>query len=171
MYCKQCGAEIADDSIYCSKCGNAIQKEIQQSQNKKRKINPLGCGCAIILLIPILIYAFLFVSAQLFENGVMDIVSQEATTNDVYITYETDIKEMSIKIIIIPYKDINNLKIRVATFDKDDYTIFDRYEYFGNVRAGEKVERKISLLQYFDKIIEFETIIIEVTEGRVPHLQ
>ena len=29
MYCKYCGAEIADDSAFCSKCGSAFDLQVQ----------------------------------------------------------------------------------------------------------------------------------------------
>ena len=35
MYCKKCGNEIEDDSVYCNFCGAKIDKKNIESKNKK----------------------------------------------------------------------------------------------------------------------------------------
>ena len=51
MYCKKCGAEIADDSDYCSKCGAKLKEEPVPAPVKPAVETP---GSTLILVLGIL---------------------------------------------------------------------------------------------------------------------
>lgn len=52
MYCRKCGAEIPDDSVFCPKCGTAIETEVSpeevltdtSEQNDRTQDKPMRCG-------------------------------------------------------------------------------------------------------------------------------
>lgn len=86
MFCKECGAEIPDDSKHCKECGANLSEEssieIKAQKEKKRRISNqnwiIGCCAGLIII-------FLVVGFATFSNNVSD-------TNG---TSKTDINNMS----------------------------------------------------------------------------
>ena len=44
MYCKKCGSEIADDAVFCSKCGAMQGAAAQQTQPQTGQPMPVYSG-------------------------------------------------------------------------------------------------------------------------------
>lgn len=79
MFCKYCGAEIQDGSVFCNKCGKAINatsdisQEIQQEKSSNKRITkvPIIIGATVIVLILIGIFVFNgMVGAEIVSNTV-----------------------------------------------------------------------------------------------------
>ena len=71
MFCKYCGAELTDGSVFCSKCGKkilSIEENTESENNQEKKVNNedsekikstlLAVGVAIVLIIGIVIFGF-----------------------------------------------------------------------------------------------------------------
>lgn len=70
MFCKKCGAEIADDCTFCPKCGEVLSAPEKQSEwnapstpnVKKKKGVLLGCGIVLAIIFIILMVIIVFVA-------------------------------------------------------------------------------------------------------------
>lgn len=54
MFCKECGAQVADGDMFCAKCGTAVESEDEESKsNRKRKLaaSVLGVIGGVCLLL------------------------------------------------------------------------------------------------------------------------
>lgn len=54
MKCNYCGAEIADDSVFCEHCGQKILNEVEVTKSSGTKRVLLWIGCIASLLLPII---------------------------------------------------------------------------------------------------------------------
>ena len=51
MYCKHCGTQIDDDSIFCKYCGKEINKELNKENKTNAKEKNHGCLAVIIFIL------------------------------------------------------------------------------------------------------------------------
>lgn len=79
MYCKNCGNEIADESVFCNKCGKAIQSDDADDlvefnaestlQKKKERKKSFGKGCLNFLVIVFLGIVLVVVGFFFYANS------------------------------------------------------------------------------------------------------
>lgn len=197
MYCKQCGTEIADDSIYCSKCGQKQSQKIEnqdtisiQGELEKQE----GCLKHILIIFAILITIILVFSgiAMIAQNMKTNnktsqntndntannyiekdpqYLSREAKNSDIIIEKEIKITSLSCDLIISPQTNISNLKIKIVFYGKNDQIIFETTKNIGNVKEGIQVSKNIDLSQLGFNFFEIDHFSCSVIEGTVSYLQ
>lgn len=72
MYCKKCGNEIEDDSVYCNFCGDKIDKKNIESKNKeetkKIKSKPKFLSMIILIILIFSLFGIGFLIKALFKK-------------------------------------------------------------------------------------------------------
>jgi len=70
MYCESCGEEVANDSEYCSNCGNAIQDGVDNDNNESKEETYNDNWWIGLVIAPLAVFGgFIFGSAYGFIQG------------------------------------------------------------------------------------------------------
>lgn len=196
MYCKKCGAEIADDSIYCSQCGIRVTDEIpSETNNEPKEKKPAvtttekgGCsdGCLITSLVFFLTLIALVVAFGIgifhytsdgndgsnSSGGIAQIIKRDARNSDIEISNSLDIPSLSISLTIHPNCDIDNLEITLNYYDKNGTFLKTQVEKIGNVKEGKEETINISITDFsFTEIFKIYETEVGVTGGSVSIFQ
>lgn len=192
MFCKHCGTQIDDDSIYCNKCGekqknNEIEEKIINAQENevKNKNNKNGgkfiIGIIICFLITLAIITIIdinknpedYIKDSKYEDSNDDtpqLFTRDARINDVTITTETNYNNLGIDIIILPNVDIEGLEIKLIHYDKNGKELLTQYKTIGNVKEGLQVKTQVQLLDFsITDMFKVNNTKIEIIEGTVSY--
>lgn len=128
MYCKKCGNEIEDDSVYCNFCGDKIDKKNIESKNKKetKKIKSKPKFLSMIILI-ILIFSLFGIGFLINKN-----IIKNKTVNEVpnhYLSFgsisrSTDDNGKTFSVEVTPKVPLFEISIHVYIY-KFDKLLYD----------------------------------------------
>ncbi len=161
MYCKKCGNEIDNDSVFCSKCGEKLFSSTNTTAERENK----GL-IAILIAIPIIF--FIIVTGIIMQDSCNNI-GRDATNNDIEIEIQTDITTMSFQAIILPNVDINNLEIEIEFRDKNNVLLKTVTKNIGNVKKGVQVKSYIDSNDLgVSNLLKASKTVSRVISGNVP---
>ena len=179
MFCKYCGKEIDDDSMFCNKCGES-QKAVKFDKDSKK-----GCLTVFIIFMIMIIGLLFFTETISLKNcngnstntnkndsnyDAPQLFTRDARINDVTITTETNYKNLGIDIIILPKVDIEDLEIKLIHYDKNGKELLTQYKTIGNVKEGVQVKTQVQLLDFsITDMFKVNNTKIEVVEGTVSY--
>lgn len=182
MYCKHCGKEIDDESVFCNKCG---EKQDNLNSKNTKEDNESKKGCLTVLVIfTILIVGILFLTETItlkncnnnnskdstYEDNTPQLFTRNARNNDITITTETNYNNLGIDIIILPKVDIEDLEIKLVHYDKNGNELLTQYKTIGNVKEGVQVKTQVQLLDFsITDMFKVYNTKIEVVEGTVSY--
>lgn len=86
MFCDRCGAPVGDNSVFCSRCGNALQSKLQpQNPQKTPKKKKIIFGCCLGIFVLCLIIAAV----------ICILMRQQKPENTIYGTWTDDDENIS----------------------------------------------------------------------------
>ena len=91
-YCKKCGCEIKDDSLFCPKCGAYVERS-----KSKISINSKWILIGIIIVLVIVLGLFLFNGNDKVETNLSMVSQSNSHSSNEYIVLLTDSKNKSLK--------------------------------------------------------------------------
>ena len=130
MYCKNCGHEIADDSKFCSNCGEKFQKVSVTEDDKKD-----STSLVIFIIIALIIGSIVMVCtiAGNMDGGnspSLSLTSRDATNDDIIAKVENRV------LYIQASEKINDLVVEVKYLDKNKNILKTETVNVGNIAPG-----------------------------------
>ena len=181
MYCKQCGTQIDDNSIYCNKCGES-QKAVKFDKDSKK-----GCLTVFIIFMIMIIGLLFFTETVSLKNcngnstntnknnsnyDTPQLFTRDARNSDITISSETNISALAVDIIILPNIDIEDLEIKIVHYDKNGNVLLTQYKQIGNVKEGIQVKTQVELLDFsFTDMFKVDKTSISVIGGTVSYFR
>ncbi len=166
MYCKQCGSKIEDDSVYCSKCGIKLIKEIQKQEEIDEDKSTETC-MKTLLTVTIIVLLLFFIVAMSF--GACNGLGRDATNNDVRIEMQESLATMSIEIYILPNVNINDLELTIDCNNDNGKLLKTVTKHIGNVKKGNQVIAYIDSSDLgFLNLISVSQTRTKVSGGKIP---
>lgn len=163
MYCKQCGSKIEDDSVYCSKCGIKLIKEIQKQEEVDKDKSTETCMRTLLIATMIVLLLFFITALSL------DACNRDATNNDVRIEMQESLATMSIEIYILPNVNINDLELTIDCNDGNGKLLKTVTKRIGNVKKGNQVIAYIDSSDLgFLNLISVSQTRTKVSGGKIP---
>lgn len=150
MYCKKCGKQISDNSIYCKYCGSKQDEQLDSKDiandvsstndaivTTKKQINnhkKRNAIIAVVLIAVLIIAVVLCVNAE--RNAFKSPIDKDS------FTFEYNIKDDRIDVEITAKVDIKNFKFMIFCYREDNilHQYSERYE--------ESLVEKGSILRY-----------------------
>ena len=175
-YCHQCGTKVEDNAVFCSKCGTPLDRPTPPPTHKNQSGEQKGCGCGfigcfsfVLILIVVLALAVNNPSGELgrfFVDVYEDYIPQKADNGDIDLEYDLNLINLSVTMIIVPDKNINDLEITLKYCDKDGTFFKQQVVYVGDVKKGVRVSKDISIFDFtMAELIKIDDIYISVSGG------
>lgn len=162
MFCNKCGHEIADDSNFCSNCGEKFQKDPVVEDDKKDSI-----AIVIFIIIALLIGGIIAIYATIQgiegnESPIISLGTRDATNDDIIANVENRILSIQAS------EKISNLVVEVKYLDKDKKILKTENINVGNIAPGNTFEYRLTLtgIQVPD-LDKLKTFSIRVIEGTI----
>ena len=122
-YCPKCGAELSDDSEFCTECGNDLNIKSKNHFTINKKI-----VYAVIIIIFIAIIG-IFAYSQISQTNMLSEVIDSANIDKVWVTdWNDDFWDEQDKILYVsftPTRDINNTDGGEISFDDELIMTYD----------------------------------------------
>lgn len=183
MYCKHCGTQIDDDSIYCNKCGKQQNKEEQNEKSSNKNDSKFLIVISIILVILTIFIVLYFTNIK--DNGktttdtstetndtskdTSDYIRQ-AGINDLYITKRENYPT-SIYYIITAKRDIYDLEIDLEEYAKDGTLTRTVHFNISNLKQNETYTMKLDISNYTNnEINNIDIVYVRVVNGTTSSL-
>lgn len=180
-YCSNCGAKVYDNEIICRNC-NEIIEETDIKPLKVTKPKKSGCFVALLILAAIIITIILLINTVANykrdgnykndnnTNSGINILKRNATINDLEISENIDLKELSYMLYITAKSDIKDLELTLNFYDKNDDLLKSKTITLGDLKEGEQIKRNIPITD-FPNIFKLDKVSIMVSDGTVSYLQ
>jgi len=153
-YCKNCGAELCDDSTDCRYCGApltqpTVPKQIKpvpqlndpEKDEHSRDTKIIG---GIIIAIIVLVLITLSIYAIAYSDSVS--TQKKATNYDVIIQTSTSL--FSYNITLTPKKNIDNLEITFEFYGDNNQKIATKTKVVGNVKKNTRYDISFSISEF-----------------------
>ena len=147
MYCRFCGKQICDDSVFCVHCGkNLNETNKSDSKEQNHKSNNLlqntttdtdgGSSLwGLWLLLPIFIILLVVIIGVASSSGDFGIISRDLKSSDY--TYETSSQDLtSYSITVIPKRDIDHCDIHLTLYNSKGEKLFSDTISKTNLKEG-----------------------------------
>ena len=154
MYCRFCGNQIDDDSIFCARCGKNLtesNKEYKNEQNipSKNEFAKTTEGSsrwglwlllpALVILLGVIIAVASSSNGSETKNGsgiknVSEILSRDLNSDDY--TYTSSQGLTSYRITIIPKRDIDNCDIQLTLYNSKGEKLYSDTISKTNLKEG-----------------------------------
>ena len=147
MYCRFCGKQIDDDSVFCVHCGKNLTKTNKSdskeqnhesnnlSQNTTTETDGDSSLWGLWLLLPIFIIVLLVVIIGVASSsGDSGIISRDLKRSDY--TYTTSQDLTSYRITVIPKRDIDNCDIQLTLYNSKGEKLFSDTISKTNLKEG-----------------------------------
>jgi hypothetical protein len=199
-YCEKCGAEISENAIFCSHCGQKIVLNPSQKLDDGRNLpteenqSHSGCGGVILAILIFAIAMIIFIAAVFVRNNpnksssddkkpnnsnttdndyhyTPSLTTRTARTSDFIVDLDIDFSSLSVEITITPNEDIDDLALDIEFYDENDNLLYFTKKNIGNVKEGIQVTKKISLSELGWDCLNIDYYIIKVANGSVSYFQ
>ena len=180
-YCSNCGEKVYDNEVICRNC-NEIIEETDIKPLKVTKPQRSGCFIFLFVIAAIIITIILVInSVENYKqdgsyknnnntNSSINILKRDATVNDIEISENIDLQELSYTLYITAKSDIKNLELTLNFYDKNNDLLKSKTITLGDLKEGEQVKRNIPITD-FPNIFKLDKVSITVSNGTVSYLQ
>lgn len=145
MYCKFCGKQIDDDSVFCVHCGkNLTENNKENSEKQNYESNELSQSITtedeesssrwwVWLALPIFLLILIAIIGAASSNG-PGLIQRDLKTSDY--TYTTSHDLTSYRITVIPNRDIDNCDIQLTLYSSKGEKLFSDTISKSNLKEG-----------------------------------
>jgi len=146
MYCRFCGKQIDDDSVFCVHCGKNLTENNKcnpkeqnnesnnPSQNTPTETDGGSSPWGLLLLLPVfIILLVVIIGATSYSRG-YGIISRDLKSSDY--TYTTSQDLTSYRITVIPLRDIDSCNIQLTLYNSKGEELFSDTISKTNLKEG-----------------------------------
>ena len=146
MYCRFCGKQIDDDSVFCVHCEKKLtETNKSDSKEQNHKSNNLSQNTTtetdggsslwgLWLLLPIFIILLVVIIGVASSSSGSGIISRDLKSSDY--TYTTSQDLTSYRITVIPKRDIDNCDIQLTLYNSKGEKLFSDTISKTNLKEG-----------------------------------